>query len=314
VNKGDPSDPRCFQIDALHAVSSGTSMSAPVVAGVVAVLLQKDPSLTQADVTALLQAGAHQFGFNRPNPRTGNEAPFADQSGPGEVDVLGSLEALDRRQSGKMTLPDPGSSWLTLSADYAAADGSTPITAFVELRVATVQNGDRLPTPPGIADGFGDGRLVLYANVDGRPLDLRPAPLARSAPGLWTTTIAIPPGLGGSMLTVGALFDGEDIVTPRSIPIGADVWISDYPPSVKGGCAVAPIAAPLRIPIPVLCSVFVFSVLVIARTSGRGSPGGTSRSRWGSRRCGAASAAVVGRRRCGGRALRDRARACRPGS
>ena len=47
-----------MQDDDAHAVAVGTSMSSPLVAGVVALLLQKDPTLTQEKVLALLQAGA----------------------------------------------------------------------------------------------------------------------------------------------------------------------------------------------------------------------------------------------------------------
>src|SRR5262249_37615128 len=125
--KGSTTDKKCLQIDDNHAVAIGTSMSSPVVAGVVALLLQADPSLTQDKVLALLQAGAHRY-------RT--STPFDDQAGPGEVDAMGSLDALDQMKTPALYLPEAARSWLTLSADYVAADGSTPLTAIVELRTA----------------------------------------------------------------------------------------------------------------------------------------------------------------------------------
>ncbi|MEO6574728.1 MAG: S8 family serine peptidase, partial [Polyangiaceae bacterium] len=71
---GTKPDIRCFQVDATHAVAVGTSMSAPMVAGAVALLFQRDPTLTQDKIVALLQAGAHPFR---------GSAPFEDQGGPG---------------------------------------------------------------------------------------------------------------------------------------------------------------------------------------------------------------------------------------
>lgn len=51
--------------------------------------------------------------------------------------------------------------------------------------------------------------------------------------------IEVPAGLGGSRLTVGATFDGVDVVEPKTLPIATDHWNADYLPVVGGGCAVA---------------------------------------------------------------------------
>jgi RNA polymerase sigma-70 factor, ECF subfamily len=40
-------------------------------------------------------------------------------------------------------------------------------------------------------------------------------------------------------LTVGATFDGVDIVDPKSVPIATDEWLAEYPPRAMGGCAVS---------------------------------------------------------------------------
>jgi MYXO-CTERM domain-containing protein len=57
---------------------------------------------------------------------------------------------------------------------------------------------------------------------------------------VWVLTLQLPAGLGGRNLTIGATFDGADIVAPRTIPIATDAWSADYPPSARGGCDVAP--------------------------------------------------------------------------
>jgi subtilisin family serine protease len=216
-------DPSCQQVDSLHAVSFGTSFSSPIVAGTVAVMLQRDPTLTQDLIMAALQGGAH--------PLRG-PAPFEDQAGVGEVDVIGAVGAVDRLHDAGSVLPLRSASWMTLGADLYLADGSTPLQAIVELRASR-------GSPPRPADGFGAGRLAAYALVNGSPVSGAVESLVRRGPGVWALTLAVPGGLGGSVLTVGATFDGEDIVQPKSIPIATDAWSALYAPNIRGGCTIA---------------------------------------------------------------------------
>jgi hypothetical protein len=218
-------DPACQQVDGEHAASYGTSFSSPIVARAIAALFQHDPTLTQSDLVAVLQGGAH--------PLRG-AASFQDQTGAGEVDVGGAVSAADRLRNPKTSLPVRAESWLTLGADSYLADGSTPMQAIVELRAARA--GATLPLP---ADGFAEGRLAAYALVDGGSRPAAVQSLVRRGPGVWVATVGLPGGLGGKTLTVGATFDGDDIVAPKSVPIATDAWSADYPPSVGGGCAVA---------------------------------------------------------------------------
>jgi hypothetical protein len=221
---GTGTDVACQQVDATHAVSFGTSFAAPIVSGTVAVLLQHDPTLTQDAIVAALQGGSH--------PLRG-AAPYQDQLGAGEVDVLGAIAAVDALRNPQTALPDRSSSWLTLGADTYLADGSTPLEAVVELRAAHAAGTEGAP-----ADGFAQARLAPYALVDGALYAGAVRSFARLGPGVWVATVRLPAGLGGSTLTVGATFDGSDIVQARSIPIATDVWNAEYPPSVQGGCAM----------------------------------------------------------------------------
>ena len=218
--KSGKTDSRCYQIDDAHAVAAGTSMSAPAVAGVVALLLQKDPTLTQDKIVALLQAGAHRFRY---------PAPFNDQSGPGEVDAIGSLDALEQMKNPTLQLPIADQSWITLSSDYVAADGSSAMTAIVELRTADGQHR---------ADFFDKNRLQAVMLVDSQPVETTPE-LIRRGPGVWFFTWRPPAGLGGSRATFGATFDGVAIVSPRSVPIASDSWNAGYPSRAGGSkCSV----------------------------------------------------------------------------
>jgi hypothetical protein len=223
---GQPSAPFCQQIDPTHAVSYGTSFSSPIAAGAVAVMFQNDPTLTQADVLAGLQGGAH---------RLRGAAPFADQSSVGEVDVLGSIEVVQQLRDPATSLPQSATSWLTPGADFLLADGTTPLQVILELR-ASASNTASGPAPP--ADGFAGGRLAAYALVDGQPQAGGVQSLVRRGPGVWVITVSLPPGLGGRTLTVGATFDGVDIADPVELPIATDAWTASYPTTVSGGCSV----------------------------------------------------------------------------
>ncbi len=210
-------DTGCFQIDATHAVAEGTSMSSPMVAGVVALLLQRDPTLTQDVIRALLQAGAH---------RIRGPALYFDQAGPGELDALGALEAYDEMTtaSPNAVLPDPNQSWLALSEDFAVSDGSTPLTVTLELR----------STPDLRASMFDISRLQPIALLGNVPL---PTTIVRgAAPGLFSFTVTTPPGNANQSLTLGATFDGNPIVQSATIPVALDPWTAGYAPFAQGGC------------------------------------------------------------------------------
>jgi subtilisin family serine protease len=222
-------DLTCQQVDPLHAASAGTSFSAPLVAGAVAVLLQRNSALTQADALALLQGGAHHLR---------GPAPFDDQSGVAELDVLGALTLADAQASTPPPLPNRADSWLTLGAEFCVADGSTPLQAVIELRSTPAGSG-----PPLAAEGFDESRLSVYARVEGSGgAPAVSVSISRSSPGVRIATIFVPAGLGGTQLTVGATFDGVDVVQAKTLPIATDHWNADYLPVIAGGCAVSSVA------------------------------------------------------------------------
>ena len=223
---GDP-DYECFVIDDhLHAVTSGTSMSAPLVAGAIALLLERQPALTQAQLRTLLQAGVRQ-----PSGKILAE----QQAGAGELDLRGTLAALIAEDSPIHRVPSSASR-IVLAAPYAHPDASQPLQGLLELRDAE----DR------IADGFDERRLTFTA--EGGHLSKPPV---RLGPGLYAFEVTAPDGSGGERLQLGLAFDGQRLAA-REVPIGTDRWLAEGTPVPHGGCALAPtprgpewLAAPL---------------------------------------------------------------------
>jgi MYXO-CTERM domain-containing protein len=211
---GDP-DYECFvTADGLHAVSSGTSMSAPLVAGAIALLFERRPELTQPQVRALLQAGARQ-----PTGKILAE----QQAGPGALDLLGTLAALDAEDSPIDRLPSEKSR-IVLAASYAHPDPTQPLQGLLELRDAD----------DSIADGFDPRRLAL--EVQGGSLSQAPL---RLGAGLYSFQVTAPAGSGGQQLGLSLDFDGRAL-SSRQVPIGTDRWLAESTPLPHGGCQLTP--------------------------------------------------------------------------
>jgi subtilisin family serine protease len=211
---GEP-DYECYVIDDhLHAVTGGTSMSAPLVAGAIALLLERQPGLTQAQLRTLLQAGARQ-----PSGKILAE----QQAGAGELDLRGTLAALIADDSPIERVPSAASR-IVLAASYAHPDARQPLQGLLELRAPKDQ----------IADGFDERRLTLTAESGHLS-----KPPVRIGPGLYGFEVTAPEGSGGERLQLSLAFDGK-LLARREVPIGADRWLAEGTPLPHGGCALAP--------------------------------------------------------------------------
>lgn len=215
-NASCPDSEKCFVVDDTHAITSGSSMSAPHVTGAVALLLQRDPTLTQRRILEILQAGARY---------PSQPIPYDYQLGPGELDVVGSLAAMEPEPSGEGPGPDAALSWTSLSSGYARPDPNWSVWGTVELRRAD----------NSLASGVSDERLGLRVK-NGRVV----SPLAKVRHGLWRFAVAGEPATAGETMELEVTYDGERIGAARTLPIAADVWSTEMGFDAIGGtCAVA---------------------------------------------------------------------------
>jgi len=208
-------DADCLVVDTYHAISSGTSMSAPIVSGAVALLFQQDPTLTQDQVRALLQAGAR--------PLEGS-VPYEQQQGPGALDLEGALAARIADNSPIHREPTATGSWLDMAASYLHPDPAWSISGVLELR----------DDSGAIADGFSPSHLTLAARGA-----LVTDKLARVAPGLWRFALSAPAGSGGSTAQLTVRYD-DRVIAQRTLQIAVDRWVSEGGVGARGGCSLSP--------------------------------------------------------------------------
>jgi hypothetical protein len=243
----------CFVADDWHAVTSGTSMATPLVSGAVALLFERDRTLDQSGVRALLQAGSRPL-----------EGVVFDarQVGPGALDLVGALDALGPGAAGR----EPGSATrLVLGASFAHPDSTWPLEGLVVVR----------DDEGRVADDFERQELTL---------DVRGAEivrgLSRVRAGLFAFAVAAPPGSGGRRLSIALRF-GSRTFASSSVPIAVDPVLSSSLPSARGGCAVRPVDA--RTPWEAVALPMLFGLLRFRRAVGRETLDGRRR-RCGSRR------------------------------
>jgi MYXO-CTERM domain-containing protein len=213
---------QCLVVDSGHALLSGSSMSAPQVVGAVALLLERDPSLTEPEILRLLQQGAR-----RPTGIVGADY----QLGVGALDVVGAMRAYDARTAAVTRDPDPGASWMSLSDNYLHPDARWSVGGTVELRA-----GDG-----SLADGFDAHRLTVSASNA-----VITEPLSRVDAGLWHFAVTGSPDSGAGSVDVDVRFDGVSLGEQgtklsghRTLPVGADLWTAAGTARAYGGCSTS---------------------------------------------------------------------------
>jgi subtilisin family serine protease len=202
----------CLVVDDTHALSSGTSMSAPQVTGAVALLLEREPSLTEAEARSLLRAGARA---------ALDEGYPGNWYGAGELDIRRSLIAQDRRTQGTPYVPSAKKTRLALGNTFAYPDPTRSVRAFLLLR-------DESDLPAG---GFPLTELEFKVS-------LGTAKVVSFDMGILELELSAPAGSGGETLKLDVLYRG-DALASAELPVGVDPTAAILGYDVSGGCSYA---------------------------------------------------------------------------
>jgi len=238
---GACADPQveCFVASDRYAVSAGTSMSAPLVAGAVALLLERNPKLTQPEIRALLIAGARQ--------PTGNIA-IAQQAGPGILDAQQMLRAQGFPADTSPLAPSREQSWFSFSSSFVRPSGRSRLALTAHLKDA--KGAILRVAPEDISLNVTPGALV--------------EPLSELGPGVWQAAVAADPKTAAETLHVNLHVRGN-LLLSATLPIAVDYEASQHPLTAKGGCSLTSLNLRPREGTPIsalgLASVLLFSAL-----------------------------------------------------
>jgi len=204
----------CQVISDGYAVTAGTSMAAPMVSGAVALLFERDPTLTQGAVRRLLQSASTPIA---PEPEV------AGREGGGVLNIAGSIEALTSPLRGLAERPDPGQSRLRTAGAFAVPDSTRSLATLIWLRDADGVVFDAAPER-------------LRVEVVGAEVSQL---LRRVGPGLYEVWISAAPG--SESVQIEAFVDDESFLT-RQIPIDVPRRVDDS--SRDEGCSASGGATP----------------------------------------------------------------------
>ena len=212
--------PDCALAGDKHAVSLGTSMAAPLVSGVVALLLEESPGLTQAEILQLLRAGARQ-----PSDHPGG----SERSGAGALDVpqtLKGLAALNAHEP-QHSSPHPTETRISLAAPFLRSSGEHPVEGLIHLR--SVRGEPLSLNPKEMTLSVERGELV--------------APLALAAPGLYSFQVVASAGVRGKHVELRLAHKGQ-LLAQHRVRVGRTYFdrfgSSSALPAESYGCRLPP--------------------------------------------------------------------------
>ena len=186
-------DPAHATQDGDYYTLSGTSMAAPMVAGAVALMLQKDPTLNPATVKARLMKSAVK------------DTRLVFETGAGALDAYGAVNATGYAQSAPSPLAMAGSDGFVYLQDTAALWGSSwPQGAIWGNAKGSAAGVALTPVPQSITYGSGaiwSGRGGAMATVDN--------PGVAGSGAIWTGNRSSLSSTSGTVTDDGAIWSGD---------------------------------------------------------------------------------------------------------
>lgn len=206
-----PGSDECYVIDDEHGISSGTSMAAPMVAGAVALLMQREPTLTMEEAKHLLMAGSEDLG----------DAGIGSLVGTGELNIVGALLAQERALSGDSPRLDPAGSRLAWADRFVRPATASPLMGYLLLR-----------DEDGFATDDGSDDVDITVSGPGR------AERRKVGTGLWELELHADEGSGAQQLVVRVKVRGK-LVEKNTVPIALDPILAAHGFEFVGGsCAL----------------------------------------------------------------------------
>ncbi len=208
-----PDNLQCYVIDDNHAITSGTSMSTPLVTGALALLFQGNPQLTMGQAKAYLMAGAA--------PLSGET--LGSQVGAGELNILASLQAQKIDDSNESEPFDPQFSRVSWANRLAYPAPSPPLQGVLQIR-----------------DSKNQPSRAKHDDIEVRVKGPGRATWKIMGPGLAALTIEANQGSALQELDI-EVFLGKTRVHQTTLPIALDPAQAQWGVQYLGGaCATTP--------------------------------------------------------------------------
>lgn len=231
-----PDAVECFVIDDEHGIASGTSMAAPIVAGTIALLMQRDPDLTMEQAKRYLMAGTDSTG----------EAGLASTVGTGELDIVGALLAQEREGENIPETPSISHCRVVWASDFVYPGTGPALRGYLITR-----NAENEPVEPE------DGDLSFRVEGPGR------VTFESLVPGLIELQVTADDGSASQELTIISELLGETIARDTFV-IERDPILAEHGYEFTGGtCRIGSVGRRPAVP------SLLFVLLTVALLRGR---------------------------------------------
>jgi subtilisin family serine protease len=206
-----PDGRECLVIDDTHGIASGTSMAAPLVAGTVALMMQRDPTLTMTEAKHYLMAGTRALETESEGSMTGT----------GELDVVGTLLAQETALTQSEEAAEPSRCRVVWANDFVYPGTGPALSGYL---VTRNRAGEPVKTE--------DADLSFRVEGPGRVTH------ERVSPGLVALRVTADDGTASGELTIESRVNGETVARDTFV-IERDPSLAKYGYELTGGtCSV----------------------------------------------------------------------------